>query len=362
MKKIHITLYTILLITSQIFSQQNEAMISFDTKEHDFGTIPEEIGSASCEFVFMNTGNAPLVLNKVVASCGCTTPTWTKEPIAPGKTGKVVVTYKTQGRPGAFHKSISVFSNSRNGVVTLLIKGEVTPKSKNPEIAYPYDLGDGLRINKREIKIATLKDNETKTETISIYNTTTSTIEVKCNTHNSKFITCKDAALKIKPKEFGQLSISINGKEAPEIGRIKDYFYITPSNGKQDEKHRVNVMATVIENFDNLSKSDWENAPIASFSDVFLQFGKATGKKSSGQKIEITNSGKTPLKIRKVIVENDLFSVSGGKENIKPGSSATYTVHVKSEAKIKGNATGAIVFITNDPSAPIRTVKVVANL
>ena len=362
MKKILATFCLTLFITTLLYSQQNEAMLSFDTKEHNFGTIPEEIGSASCEFVFTNTGNAPLVLNKVLASCGCTTPSWPKEPIAPGKTGKVVVTYKTKGRPGAFHKSISVFSNSRNGIVTLLIKGDVTPKSKNPESAYPYDLGDGLRINKREIKIATLKNNETKTEIISIYNNTTSPIEVKCNTHNSKFVTTKDATLKLKPKDFGQFTITINGKEAPEIGRIKDYIYITPVNGKQDEKHRVNIVATVIENFDNLSKSDWENAPIASFSKVFLQFNNTSGKKTSAQKIEVTNTGKTPLKIRKVIVENELFSISGGKETIKPGNNATYTVHLKNDAKIKGNASGAIVFITNDPSAPVRTVKVIANL
>lgn len=361
MKKLLSIVYGLLLATTLLFAE-NSAKISFETKEHNFGTIPEEIGNASCEFVFMNTGNTPLVLNKVTASCGCTTPSWTKEPVAPGKTGKVVVTYKAQGRPGAFHKSITVYSNSKDGAEMLLIRGEVTPRSKNPEVAYPYDLGDGIKANKREIKISALKDNEVKKEIISIYNSGKSAVEVKCNTHNSKFISCSENSLKIMPKEFGQFTIEVNGKGAPDLGRIKDYFYINVNNdNKQTETRRINVVATVTENFDGLSKSDWEKAPIASFSDVLFNFGNPNGKKIAS-KLEIKNVGKSTLKIRKVIVENNLFVISGGKENIKPGGTATYSIHVKEDKKITGNVTGAIVFITNDPSAPIRTVKLVAHL
>ena len=62
----------------------------------DFGTIKEANGNVSHVFKIKNTGDAPLVLTRVIASCGCTTPEWTKEPIAPGKTGDIKITYTTE--------------------------------------------------------------------------------------------------------------------------------------------------------------------------------------------------------------------------------------------------------------------------
>jgi hypothetical protein len=69
-----------------------------------------------------------LVVNRVQASCGCTTPVWTKEPIEYGKKGEVTVTYNTTGRPGAFTKTITVYSNDTVNQAILIIRGEVIPK------------------------------------------------------------------------------------------------------------------------------------------------------------------------------------------------------------------------------------------
>ena len=69
-------------------SSEAQAKISLEKKSHDFGSIEEGV-QATVTFTFKNTGNAPLILNSVKASCGCTTPKWTKEPIAPGSEGQV---------------------------------------------------------------------------------------------------------------------------------------------------------------------------------------------------------------------------------------------------------------------------------
>ena len=105
--------------------------VDFETKVHDFGVIPEEGGKVTTTFVFKNTGKKNFVITKVQASCGCTTPDWSKEPIAPGKKGYVKATYNPAGRPGNFSKSITVTSNA--GTVVLNIKGQVTPKPKAEE-------------------------------------------------------------------------------------------------------------------------------------------------------------------------------------------------------------------------------------
>lgn len=107
------------------------ANIKFDEIVHNFGSFDESKGKVTCEFKFTNTGSSPLVLQEVKASCGCTTPEWTKTPIAPGKTGVVKATYNATGRPGAFNKTITVKSNA--GETKLTIKGEVTNGKKAPE-------------------------------------------------------------------------------------------------------------------------------------------------------------------------------------------------------------------------------------
>ena len=108
--------------------------IVFVNKIYDFGKIQEENGPASTTFEFTNNGSEPLILSEVRASCGCTTPDWTKEPVAPGEKGFVKATYNAKGRPGVFEKSITVKSNATEGneSVVLTIKGEVIPAAPAP--------------------------------------------------------------------------------------------------------------------------------------------------------------------------------------------------------------------------------------
>ena len=103
---------------------QNGPKITFNELEHNYGTI-QKGGDGNCEFTFTNDGNEPLILTGVRASCGCTTPTWTKEPVMPGKTGTIKVRYNTNN-VGSFTKTITVTSNAVNASrSTLKIKGKV---------------------------------------------------------------------------------------------------------------------------------------------------------------------------------------------------------------------------------------------
>lgn len=101
--------------------------IVFEKLEHDYGTIAQG-SDGNTEFKFTNKGKSPLVLSNVRASCGCTTPEWTKTPVNPGDKGVITVKYNTD-LPGSFNKSITVTSNAANSSVMLRIKGNVTPKA-----------------------------------------------------------------------------------------------------------------------------------------------------------------------------------------------------------------------------------------
>ena len=105
---------------------ENGAKIVFSKEVHDYGTIKNG-ADGTCSFEFKNTGNAPLILSNAKGSCGCTVPTWPKEPIAPGAKSVIKVKYDTK-RAGAINKSVTITSNAINEPTkTIRIKGTVLP-------------------------------------------------------------------------------------------------------------------------------------------------------------------------------------------------------------------------------------------
>lgn len=100
--------------------------ITFESLEYDYGNIYKG-DNGVCEFKFKNTGKAPLTITNCRASCGCTVPSWPKDPIAPGKTAVIKVKYDTN-RLGNINKSITVTSDAVNNSVVLHIKGYISEK------------------------------------------------------------------------------------------------------------------------------------------------------------------------------------------------------------------------------------------
>lgn len=104
--------------------------VDFKSTTIDLGNVPQGI-PAEAEFVFKNTGSTPIVIQKVTAACGCTTPSYTKDTVLPGKSGSVKAAYNAAS-PGSFNKNITVITDA--GTETLWIKGnvEATPEASVP--------------------------------------------------------------------------------------------------------------------------------------------------------------------------------------------------------------------------------------
>lgn len=130
MKKLVYIFIAFMFIASEVKAQSTATAsrdsIIFEKLVHDYGTLLQG-ADGGCEFVFTNKGEKPLLLTNVRASCGCTAPTWPREPILPGETGVIKVGYNTN-IVGIFSKVISVNSNAANGLVTLTVKGNVLQK------------------------------------------------------------------------------------------------------------------------------------------------------------------------------------------------------------------------------------------
>ena len=121
-------------VSAQEQTQVQKQVVEIAEKTYDFGVIKEEDGRVSHVFTFKNVNDGPITIKNVRASCGCTTPAWSREPIAPAAEAQITVTYNASGRPGAFHKSVTVtLSNGTEDFTQVLyIKGKVTPKQVAP--------------------------------------------------------------------------------------------------------------------------------------------------------------------------------------------------------------------------------------
>lgn len=115
----------------------NAGEFKFETENHDFGTV-QEGDQATFEFKFTNVGKEPILISNVQASCGCTTPKWSKEPIKKGESGVITAVYNSKGRPGAFNKAITITSNAKTDSKVLYIKGTVnTAPVVDPAVGTP---------------------------------------------------------------------------------------------------------------------------------------------------------------------------------------------------------------------------------
>lgn len=140
MKNLLFALGTMIFMTAGAYAQEpaaeSGAEIEFEKEVHDFGNMKQH-GDASTIFTFKNTGTDPLIISNAKGSCGCTVPTWPREPIAPGETGEIKVKYDSK-RVGPINKSVTITSNASNSKTkTIRIKGNIEAAPKKDDSAMP---------------------------------------------------------------------------------------------------------------------------------------------------------------------------------------------------------------------------------
>ncbi|RIV22390.1 DUF1573 domain-containing protein [Fibrisoma montanum] len=133
MKKIFSLFVALFVFVAVGYAQKG--VMKFAKETHDFGKV-EQGKPVTYVFEFKNMGSDPIIINDATASCGCTKPSWTREPVLPGKTGSVSATYNALAS-GPFNKSVTVTSNAEGGQITLFLKGEVVAQKDAQTAASP---------------------------------------------------------------------------------------------------------------------------------------------------------------------------------------------------------------------------------
>lgn len=139
------SLFLALVLSAASFGARAQGVMTFEKETHDFGNVAEGT-MATHEFKFRNTGNQPIIIANVQASCGCTTPDWTKTPVMPGKNGIIKAMYSSAGRPGIFNKTVTVTSNATTPSSVLTIKGNVLNKDEVKATLTPAQLAQSPRL------------------------------------------------------------------------------------------------------------------------------------------------------------------------------------------------------------------------
>ena len=349
-----LVLFSFLLVGMIAFSQPK---LEFNETSHDFGNIDETGGLAKTTFIFKNVGNAPVIVNNARASCGCTTPVWSTEPVQPGESGTIEVAYNPKGRPGAFNKSITVYSNAEPQISRLIIRGTVNPREKTIDELYPRLMGP-LRTRSNYVSFGPILNTEVKTSEIEFINISANPVTI--GIHRSvPHVSIEMENPTIEPNQKATIKVIYDATKKNTFGYANDRIYLT-INGEQQSNYNISVTATIKEDFSNLSEQELATAPIASFNEDRFDFGTI----QQGDKVEhdfvLTNNGKSTLFLRSVKTSCGCTAVKYD-ESIAPG--ATTTLHAVFNSRGKRNRQNkTITIICNDPNNSTIVLRMIGNV
>ncbi|WP_346857121.1 DUF1573 domain-containing protein [uncultured Draconibacterium sp.] len=347
-----------LVVTVSSVMAQGTAKIVFEKQSHDFGSFKESDGVQTTTFSFKNEGDAPLILSNVRASCGCTTPKWTREPVAPGASGDIQVSYNPKNRPGTFNKSVTVTSNAAVSNVILRINGTVAAREKTLAEEYPRQIGT-LRVKSNYLSFAKLTQGEVATKELELVNDSDEPVEVGFRTVPD-FLTAVAEPTTIPAHERGKVIVTYDTKAANTYGFASNRIYLS-LNGSKDYKSSLGVSATIEEDFSHLTAEERANAPVASFEPTTFDFGDMNQGDKKEHTFSLTNNGKTDLLIRRVRSSCGCTAVAPSTKVIAPGETAPIKVTFDSRGK-RGRQSKSITVITNDPNTPTSTLRISSNV
>lgn len=356
MKRIILSL--ILTVISIAVMAQNR-QVKFQKLLHDFGTIKEENGEYPFIFKFKNISDKSVNILTVVASCGCTTPTWTQHEISPKDSGFVKAIFNATNRPGAFDKKLTVYLSSEEQLdtVILTIKGFVKPKLKDPKTDFPDKIG-GVRLQSRYINFDKITNQEPTVREYGIYNDTTIDLNFKVLNPQPNYMKITVEPAHLKPQQKGIIKIVYDAKARNDFGYISDYFELETNELAQNKK-LIYVSATIEEYFPPMTEAQLAQAPKIAIDKKEIDLGTVKEGEIAKAAFVITNTGKTNLIIRKTVASCGCTASVPEKSVIAPGESTNINISFNSAGRSGTNSKTITVF-SNDPTAPVQFMSIKA--
>jgi len=365
MKKI---LFTTVL-TVLVFLSFSQPKIQFDKTTYDFGNVPQDGGPVTGRFEFTNIGDSALILTQVKPGCGCTVPTYLKDPVPPGGRGYIDAKYTTTNKAGSFQKGITVTTNEPvNNKISLTIKGMVVNRPLTVFEQAGYVLGEGMVRIKNPNAITEMKNTETRLDTFPIKNFWNKDVEVKLmELPKAGYLKEKYRSFgtTLKTGEEGFIVFLYDASKRGVFGESTDIILIQ-TNDSIDPLKPIFYDITIREDFSKLDKKKLEKAPKISVDNTLINYEKVKMKDTLTKSVTITNTGKSKLLIRGVnssdmniipLIASPAVS-HAPVATIEPGKSMV--LDVKFNAEKFGKNKRKITIISNDPTQDVLLINVEA--
>lgn len=334
---------------------------------HNFGAFKEELGPVTCTFKAVNTGDEPAVVIDARANCGCTRPTYTREPVAPGDTLCVTVAYDPQGRPGRFNKQVKVTANTDIRSYILSVRGTVIGASTTLKSRYPEEVGP-YRVSNRIAPFGETLKGHVLAAAVNIYNPTADTIRPAVR-NVPAFINALFRPAVIPPGEQGILSMTAYTDRTPLYGIIEDSLLLVPDEESPENSIEISTVMIVNEDFSRLTPQQLADAPAARVSENVLDFGMIDPADIDPivREFTITDTGHDALAVRRLFTPDKALAVKASSMKAKHGRKITVSVSLipsllTEGQKAEGIINSRITLITNDPANPTQIIRVVGQI
>jgi hypothetical protein len=332
---------------------QQSKPLQFREETFDFGEVKEDGGPVTHEFLFTNNSGRPARILTVQASCGCTTPAWSKEVVPPGKTGFIQASYNPKGRPGFFNKTLTVTTDLDQTPFALQIKGTVSTGGVGANADFMVANGNWrLKTGSFNLGKVYLKDEYTSRD-YQFMNVGDKPITY------TKFAGPAYVKIDVTPKtvapgEKGHVKVSYNGKQRNQYGFQSDNVELYTDDSLSPVKS-FSVYATLEDYFPDLKPEELAKAPQLKFGSASLDFGRIHAGGSATREISFTNTGKKELQIRALQGNCTCVTASAVKSNVKPGETGTIRIVFNAQDR-KGTQQKAVTIYSNDPVNPVQRV------
>ena len=326
--------------------------IEIDKTVHNFGDIMLDSGPVSCTFTVKNIGSKPLVIYNAVTTCGCTKADWTKEPIMPGKTGKISATYSNDEGPYPFDKSLTVYFSEPKKPVVLKMRGVCMEKEVPLEQTYTVRYGP-LGIREAYLKCGNMEQGGMKSNSVTVANLSGSPINVNFG-DVSENLEISVSPNPIPAGKTAELSFCVT---ADRDLWGKNYYWATPIiDGKTyrnaDNSSRIGIWAITKENFDNLTSEQKAKSARPHFESSTYTFGKVKRGETIHAEFSFKNVGQTCFTVYKVDTDAQSWSHSD-IPGARPGEEVKFRVQLDTAGMPAGETLVIVSLTTNSPLRPI---------
>lgn len=350
MKRIIFTLLFFPVLSACLGQQAKP--LNFREETHDFGTVDENRGPVTHEFVFTNNSPRPVKILQVQASCGCTTPGWSKEAIPPGKEGFIQASYDPKGRPGFFSKSLTVTTDLDANPVILQIKGQVMNNEKPAPSDFPVANGNlKMKVSSFNMGRVFLKDEYVVRE-FPVMNGGDVTLNFTGKFVHPSYIRVDVQPRALGPGEKGVVRVSFNGALKNQYGFQSDNVEIETNDVRNPVKS-FSVYATLEDFFPEMTAAELEKAPQLTLDAYTLEFGNIKGNTPTEKEVLFTNTGKKVLLLKSIQPNCTCITATADKTTLKPGESSIVKISFNPQERI-GTQNKAISFYSNDPRNPVQ--------